>query len=90
MIGVPPGYQGSDQDGELIKALKDEAVKKIVFVGYEKAHSKVVDIVDQLVSHRTVVHGTTGNVIKTNKTIEIAGPKKSSAQAVRRKKTSSR
>ncbi len=44
LIGAPPGYVGSDEEGRLSKAVKDMPFSIVLFDEIEKAHPKIFDI----------------------------------------------
>lgn len=44
LIGAPPGYQGADEEGQLIKAVQDMPYSVVLFDEIEKAHPRVFDV----------------------------------------------
>ena len=44
LLGAPPGYVGSDEDGRLVAAVKDNPFCILLFDEVEKAHHNVFDI----------------------------------------------
>lgn len=44
LLGAPPGYIGSDEDGRLVSAVKDNPFSILLFDEIEKAHRNIFDI----------------------------------------------
>lgn len=44
LLGAPPGYAGSDEDGRLVSAIKDNPFCILLFDEIEKAHRNIFDI----------------------------------------------
>ena len=44
LLGAPPGYAGSDEEGRLARALRKSAFSVLLFDEIEKAHPRVFDI----------------------------------------------
>ena len=44
LLGAPPGYVGSEEEGQLVKALQDMPYSVVLFDEIEKAHPQIFDI----------------------------------------------
>jgi ATP-dependent Clp protease ATP-binding subunit ClpA len=72
LVGVPPGYVGSDKMGRLTGAVKAKPRQVILFDEIEKAHPAVFDIfLNMMSSPGTVTDQTTGADVDFTQTIII-------------------
>ena len=70
LTGSPPGYVGYEEKGLLEKALESSPFKIILFDEVEKAHSKLFDLVLEMMEEGEVLMAN-GNVVKLDNCIII-------------------
>jgi ATP-dependent Clp protease ATP-binding subunit ClpA len=63
LLGAPPGLIGSDQDGSLIRALREPGEQVLLFDEVEKAHLSVQRLLLSLLE-RGVVHSSHGEALQ--------------------------
>lgn len=70
LIGAPPGYIGSDQKGQLTKAMEAELGSVILFDEVEKAHPRFFDLLLQILDEG-ILTDATGHKINFRNSIII-------------------
>lgn len=62
LLGAPPGYMGSEQEGRLISAIRDKPFSLLLFDEIEKAHARVFDILLPVFDEGRLRQGHRGEV----------------------------
>lgn len=62
LLGAPPGYMGSDQEGRLISAVRNKPFSLLLFDEIEKAHQRVFDILLPVFDEGRLREGHRGEV----------------------------
>ncbi|MBI4972051.1 MAG: AAA family ATPase, partial [Candidatus Omnitrophica bacterium] len=70
-IGAPPGYIGSNDEGELIKFIREHPNAVVIFDEIEKAHPRVMDLLLQILEEGRVTSGL-GKTVLFNQAVIIA------------------
>lgn len=70
IIGAPPGYQGSDDGGQLTELVRQKPFSVILFDEIEKAHADVLNVLLQLLDEGRL-SDSKGNLVNFNNTIII-------------------
>lgn len=58
LIGSPPGYKGSDEEGQLTKKIRTTPYSVVLFDEIEKAHPRVLDLFLQIFDEGTLTDST--------------------------------
>jgi len=58
LIGSPPGYKGSDEEGQLTKRIRSMPYSVVLFDEIEKAHPRVLDLFLQIFDEGTLTDAT--------------------------------
>ena len=70
LIGAPPGYIGHNEGGFLTEAVKGKKNCVVLFDEIEKAHSKIHNLLLQVMDEGTLTDGK-GNVVKFDNTLVL-------------------
>jgi ATP-dependent Clp protease ATP-binding subunit ClpC len=70
LIGAPPGYIGHNDGGFLTEAVKARPASVVLFDEIEKAHTKVHNLLLQLMDEGTLTDGK-GNVVRFDQTLVL-------------------
>lgn len=70
LIGAPPGYQGSDEGGQLTESIKRKPFSVILFDEIEKAHFDVLNILLQVLDDGRLTDSK-GQLVNFNNTVII-------------------
>lgn len=70
LIGAPPGYIGHNEGGFLTEAVKSKRSCVVLFDEIEKAHSKIHNLLLQLMDEGTLTDGK-GNIVQFNNTMVL-------------------
>jgi ATP-dependent Clp protease ATP-binding subunit ClpC len=69
-IGAPPGYKGHEEGGQLTNAVREKPYSVVLFDEVEKAHSRVLDILLQVMEEGRLTDGQ-GRTTLFNETVII-------------------